>query len=167
MKGANPPTSVGFHVLCLAGDHPSQSPGPSTRQDRRDIARENHAASSLDPADVRWELASRVQHSLEGGNAAILRPERRRELIAAAVGRGMRPFDANLVIAIVQDAARRGECVSPRKGAGPSRATPNFAAVLDLVRKAEPADDDRTGVMMAAVAVGLVIVMALIVLLGH
>jgi hypothetical protein len=39
----------------------------------------------------------------------VLTHPRRRDLIAAAVGAGLREFDANLIIAVVQDAARRGE----------------------------------------------------------
>lgn len=91
-------------------------PALPTNTDRRsrearaaDIARENRQAARLDDADVRAAFAVEVARSIEGGRAAILRPERRRDLIAAAVGRGLREFDAHLVIAIVQDAARRDE----------------------------------------------------------
>jgi len=63
----------------------------------------------LPPEDARWLFAVRVSGSLEGGKAALLTPTKRRDLIAAAVGTGLREFDANLVIAIVQDSARRGE----------------------------------------------------------
>jgi hypothetical protein len=59
--------------------------------------------------DARWVLALKVRHSLEGGKAALLTPAKRRDLVAAAVAAGLREFDANLVIAVVQDAARRGE----------------------------------------------------------
>lgn len=76
---------------------------------RRAAAAEMHAAASLSVVDVRSLFALDVAKAIDGGRAAILRPERRRELIAAAVGKGLREFDANLIIAIVQDAARRGE----------------------------------------------------------
>lgn len=72
------------------------------------VRSENRAAAGLDPHDARWALAVRASQMLEGGSAAILAPERRRTLIAMAVGMGLRAFDANLVIAIVQDAARCG-----------------------------------------------------------
>lgn len=73
------------------------------------VAYENACAAMVPPEDVRWIFALRVSNALDGGRAAILTPLKRRELVAAAVGEGMRAFDANLVIAIVQDAARRGE----------------------------------------------------------
>lgn len=73
---------------------------------RRDAARENRLASELSPEDARIILAARVAEAIEGGKAAMLRPDRRRELVAAGVRMGLRPFDSNLVIAIVQDAAR-------------------------------------------------------------
>jgi hypothetical protein len=75
---------------------------------RREIAHENHMAA-IAADDVRWALAQQVQESLEGGRAALMRPESRRRLIDNAEKLGLRPFDANLVIAIVQDAARHGE----------------------------------------------------------
>jgi hypothetical protein len=62
----------------------------------------------MDPDDARAILATRVAASLEGGRAAILRPESRRRVVALATRLGLRPFDANLIIAIVQDGARRG-----------------------------------------------------------
>ncbi|MAE61304.1 MAG: hypothetical protein CMJ49_08110 [Planctomycetaceae bacterium] len=64
---------------------------------------------TLTANDPRWVLAVRVQEALEG---SLLRPEHRERLLK--LGRTMRlgPFDANLVIAIVQDRARRGLSLS-------------------------------------------------------
>jgi len=70
------------------------------------VARENHAAAQLTADDARWILAQQTASLLEGGTAAQLRPERRRRVHDLATRVGLRPFDANLVIAIVQDAAR-------------------------------------------------------------
>src|SRR5690606_785684 len=70
---------------------------------------ENRAAAALTADDARWALAARTAADLEGGAAAILRPERRRALVAMGGHLGLKPFDTNLVIAIVQDAARSGE----------------------------------------------------------
>jgi hypothetical protein len=75
---------------------------------RRAIAQENHAAA-LGANDARWLFAQHVRESVEGGRAAIIRPQVRRELVSQAHRMGLRPFDANLVIAIVQDAARHAE----------------------------------------------------------
>jgi hypothetical protein len=74
-----------------------------------EVARANRQAAAIDAVDARWVFACRVATSLEGGRAAILRPEARDRLLAQAGRLGLRPFDANLVIAIVQDSARCGE----------------------------------------------------------
>lgn len=77
----------------------------------RRIATENVAAArndDLDPCDPRWVLAARVQSQLEG---ATLPPEGRRLVMKLADQLGLRPFDANVIIALVQDRARRGETV--------------------------------------------------------
>lgn len=61
----------------------------------------------LEPSDPRWVLAVRTAAALDG---AILRPEKRRRLLHVGRMLGLSPFDANLVMAIMQDQARRG-CV--------------------------------------------------------
>ena len=76
---------------------------------RRHVARENAAASRLPDLDARKIMALRVVEMLEGGRAAILTPESREGLLRVGRVLGLRAFDASLVIAIVQDAARRGE----------------------------------------------------------
>lgn len=57
------------------------------------------------PSDPRWVLAIRAAEQLQG---ALLTPDRRDKLVRLGRVLGLRPFDANLVIAIVQDQARRG-----------------------------------------------------------
>lgn len=83
------------------------------REASRQIERENRRASgaidTLDEHDARVLFATRVASSLEGGRAAVLRPESRVRLRRLAVRMGIRDFDASLIVAIVQDAARRGE----------------------------------------------------------
>lgn len=78
------------------------------RQQKRDVARENLLASALPTTDVRWILATKAAQAIEGGRAALLRPEARKRLLSEARSMGLRPFDANLVLAIVQDQARIG-----------------------------------------------------------
>lgn len=73
------------------------------------VARANIDASRMSALDARWILAVQVDRALEGGQAAILPPEARARLLTLAERVGLRPFDANLVIAVVQDAARAGE----------------------------------------------------------
>ncbi|MFG0326556.1 MAG: hypothetical protein ACF8SC_04710 [Phycisphaerales bacterium JB037] len=91
----------------------SQTPDPRLAALQRlaaaQTARENKASAGLDPSDVRWAFAARVAESLDGGRTAILPPERRRRLVRLATGLGLREFDANLIIAVVQDGARTGE----------------------------------------------------------
>ncbi len=103
-------------------------------------------------------FADDVRKSIEGGRAAILRPERRRELFTRATSLGLRPFDATLVIAIVQDAARRGEEVSiPERGARRSHAN---LEVLSNLLSAKPTPSSRGEVLrFALIAVGLAICM--------
>lgn len=79
---------------------------------RARIGRENALASALTDLradDGRRIFAMRVAEALEGGRAAVLPPERRTRLVRIASMLGVRTFDAHLVIAIVQDGARRGE----------------------------------------------------------
>ena len=57
------------------------------------------------PTDPRWVLAVRTAEMLEG---AVLPPERREGLMRLGRVLGLTPFDATLIIAIVQDQARRG-----------------------------------------------------------
>jgi hypothetical protein len=83
---------------------------PSTRDRAVErIARENAAAASLAALDPRWVLAVQVSRELQGGRAAVLTPEGRRRLLLVGNRLGLRAFDSNLVIAIVQDGARAGE----------------------------------------------------------
>jgi hypothetical protein len=82
--------------------------GPRGGDAARGVARENRAAAQnplLDPADPRWVLALRARAQLQGG---ALPPDRRAQLMRAARAMGMRDFDATMIIAIVQDQARRG-----------------------------------------------------------
>ncbi|MBC7833898.1 MAG: hypothetical protein H7Y88_02210 [Phycisphaerales bacterium] len=78
---------------------------------RRAVERENSASAGLSVHDLRSIFAARVGEQLQGGRAAILTPDRRETLRAIATRLGIRPFDASLVIAIVQDGARSGEGV--------------------------------------------------------
>ena len=83
---------------------------------RQSVMRENQAAAAntaLDPTDPRWVLAVRAYSQLQG---ASLNPNRREKLIQSAGGMGVRPFDANLIIAIVQDHARRGKDLGDAAG---------------------------------------------------
>jgi hypothetical protein len=82
------------------------------RASRRDVAAENAAASAMSPLDARWVFAASVAREIElsgAPGAGVLSPERRKTLSRLATRLGLRAFDANLVIAIVQDGCRSGE----------------------------------------------------------
>lgn len=86
------------------------------REARLAIARENQAAAAnpaLNPTDPRWVLAAQTQAQLQG---ATLTPEHRQRLMKTAKAIGVRPFDANLIIAIVQDHARCGQSLQNAHG---------------------------------------------------
>jgi hypothetical protein len=105
------------HVLRLVNtvDDRQQRVSPRTiapRRATRAVERENRSAAVLPADDARRIFGDHVARSLEGGRAAILRPDRRRLLVSRAATLGLRPFDANLIIAIVQDGARRGDSTS-------------------------------------------------------
>jgi len=76
---------------------------------RRGGAALDHEADRLSLHDARRVLAVAAFTALEGGRAAVLRPVRRRRLNQLAARLGLRAFDASLIIAIAQDAARHGE----------------------------------------------------------
>ena len=58
-----------------------------------------------DPTDPRWVLAVRTASELQG---PVLVPNRREKLVRLGRSLGLSPFHANMVIAIIQDQARRG-----------------------------------------------------------
>jgi len=110
-----------------ASAHPPVESTPETvEQIREAIAQANREASRIGlgprffdsleetrratPAllsdDARWVFAVRVKREIQGGKAAIIAPESRKRLLKLANRLGLRNFDANLVIAIVQDDSR-------------------------------------------------------------
>ncbi len=81
--------------------------GPQTAHAARPTDRP-HPGTNVTPlyaTDPRWVLAIRVSERLEG---TLLNPEQRERLVRLGTILGLTPFDANLIIAIVQDRARRG-----------------------------------------------------------
>jgi hypothetical protein len=124
-----PPTSTPYLRLVRDGARtqartmapPPATPDPRFEPQRRAVARENQAARhnlGLDPTDPRWKLALRAYAQLEG---TALTPERRRQVERTAATLGVRPFEANVIMAIVQDHARHG------------RGLPDAAATLALL----------------------------------
>jgi len=95
----------------VGGDQPATTRRWAEHTEAREaVARANidsagqRAPGDLDPADPRWVFAVRTSTQLQGD---VLTPERRRRLMRLATTLGLRPFDANVIIAIVQDQVRR------------------------------------------------------------
>ena len=101
------------HLRLVGVNEASQGTAQRARQA---VTAENRAAAAntgLDPTDPRWVLAVRAYSQLQG---TALTFDRRQRLLRSAEGLGVRPFDANMIIAIVQDHARRGEPLSNAAG---------------------------------------------------
>lgn len=98
-------------VLRLVGDnfsHHKKSTPVIDNKNYKAVSQEMWAAlgnHDLDPNDPRWILASYTVQELQG---TALTPQRRQKILQLAHKLGVRQFDANLVVAIVQDEARQG-----------------------------------------------------------
>jgi hypothetical protein len=102
--------------LVGADDGPARRDWARSRRVRQAVIRENRRAAqnpTLEPTDPRWVLAVRAHSQLQG---ATLTPDRRERVMRTARLLGVRPFDASLIIAIVQDQARRGEDLAGAAG---------------------------------------------------
>lgn len=115
------------------------------------VARENRRAATnpaLEPTDPRWVLAVRAYSQLQG---TTLTPERRRRVLKTAAQLGVRPFDANVIIAIVQDHARNGRTLA------------NAAPTLKLLQEPHSARDSAVTIrwlaaLTAAAALNLLLI---------
>lgn len=87
----------------------SDRPHPHHPRAARSVEAENRRSVTLSALDPRWVLAVQVKRAIEGGRAAVLPPEARERLIGLGGRLGLRPFDTNLVIAVIQDGAREGD----------------------------------------------------------
>lgn len=141
----------------IGADEPSASRFLRETPEMRAVAAANRAsadaADALTDTDARLLFARRVSDALEGGRAAILPAPRRDNLRKLAVRLGMTDFDASLVTAIVQDAARRGEEIEsdPVKGR------------LSLVRPARKAvSNDLVMRVAASLLLGAMLLIALV-----
>lgn len=106
-------------------------------------------------SDPREALVPFVLDRLEGGPCAILPPHKRREVATRAASLGLREFDANLVIAIVQDAVRRG--ASKRD---------EITGLLLLAPAPRKESQDALALSALAVVLGLFLLVALVTLVG-
>ena len=128
---------------------------------RDHVERENRSAAGLSAVDARALLGEATAAALDGGRAAILSPERRRRLVAIGERLGVRAFDANLVIAVVQDRVRRGE--NWRDWLGGSESGDGAA----LVERATRRDEMWGRVLVIAVLATTLTGLAVAWILGH
>lgn len=110
--------STAPHQLRLVGELAPARPQDGRALSRqqaataRAVAAENQAARhnlALNPTDPRWVVAVRTYSQLQG---STLTPERRRHVQSTASLLGVRPFEANVIMAIVQDHARHGRTLN-------------------------------------------------------
>lgn len=104
-------------------------------------ARDSARARTPDPSDARWQLAAETQRALQG---AVLAYEDRKRLLALAAKLGIRAFDANLIVALVQDRARRGEPIE------------SAAGTIALLPRAIPPKRDWTSLLAVAILIAMV-----------
>ncbi len=119
----------------------------------------------LQENDPRIVFAAAVAACMEGGKAALLRVEHRNKLHKSARRLGLRVFDANLIIAIVQDAARRGE-VLPSSGQFTRDAQKRINSTLSLMPGPQTWSDDAKGLAVIAVVLAVFLLVAFVLLIG-
>lgn len=105
------------HLKLVRGDQGADALWHESQRARLAVVKENRIAAhapGIDPYDPRWVLAMQTQARLQG---TTLTPERREQLLRSGKRLGLRPFESNLVIAIVQDRARTGLPASDPKPA--------------------------------------------------
>jgi len=101
----------------------------------------------VEPTDPRWVLAVRTAEQLEG---SVLRPEKRQRLVRVGQMMGLTTFDCHLIIAMVQDRARRGRAAELCPAA--------VADQLALVPKPEGRGRDRRGDLWRVAAMAVLLV---------
>lgn len=119
------------------------------------------SSGTLAPTDPRWVYAVRVAYTLQGGRAAVLRPSDRRHLRQLAGYLGLRPFDANLIIAIVQDAARSGDVSGARVRLGKDVAD-RLELIRTPLRAPAPVAESPWRLLLIAAALAAVLVVVAI-----
>jgi hypothetical protein len=139
----------GRSTLRLVVDEPVVA-GAQARHsaERRAVEAANRRAAGLVASDARWVLATTVAGEIQGGRAAVVTPASRDRILATARRLGLRAFDASLVIAIVQDGARRGETLGE-----------DVEGRLTMIRPAA-ARGERSPMWLMAASVGLAAVLA-------
>lgn len=99
----------------LRGDEPRRG---FRLVDGRRLAVPAPPAALRGATDPRWVLAVRVAESLHG---EILRPVKREQINRLGRVLGLSPFDISLIVAIIQDQARRGVPAADCPGSGQSQ----------------------------------------------
>ena len=101
----------------------------------------------VEALDPRWVFAVRVSEQLQG---AVLSADRRERLIRLGKVLGLTAFDASLVIAVVQDQARRGHAPESCPAAGEAQ-----LRMIPLPHPARTGPSASRPLAVAALLVGL------------
>jgi len=128
--------------------HGSASVGPAVAGRQHASLRQSNAATS---SEIFLRL---VASRIEGGRAAVLRPERRAELARAGRRAGLNAFDTQLLIAFAQDRARRGFPTHQPLPAPLDRSVPTPRERMGPRRQA--------GAMLLSAALGLILSLAMV-----
>ena len=120
------------------------SDGPAVAAKRSPPRDADPAEPIREALDPRWVFAVRVAEQLQG---AVLSADRRERLIRLGKVLGLTAFDASLIIAIVQDQARRGHAPESCPAAG--------EAQLRMIPRPDPARPSSRPLAVAALLVGL------------
>lgn len=131
-----------------------------------DFSKQPQAESELDsatigramtgPSDPRWVMAIRTASVMQG---AILPPQNREKLIKLGKILNLSPFDTNLIIAIIQDQARRG--YQPQYC--PTAGEPQLRMIA-LPRHSDPATSRSRRALYIALAITAIVGLELIAL---
>jgi len=125
---------VGRIVPVVRSTPPEAVPAPAVESPR------------IAATDPRWVLAVRTAEVMEG---PVLPLDKRERLLRIGRILGLTPFDSNLIIAIVQDQARRG--------VAPGQCPTQGIAQLAMVSQVRPVSKAQRRVSFAATVAALVV----------
>lgn len=154
--GSRTPSTSGPALRLVRPDDLAPGRSPSPRWKAAAPA-EDPQPAVLSAADPRWVLAVRAAEALQG---TALDPVRRASLVRMGQAFGLTVFDCNLILAIVQDQARRG--------IPPARCASSGARQLAMVTPPQAsAERSTSSVWWRAAAISVALLAAQLALLAY